>query len=194
MTAEEITKMLQQVRRGKLRVPDALERLRHLPYEDLGYAKVDHHRALRQGFPEVIFARGKTLSQVEAVVRRMLTSRANILITRGDAALYERLRQVDARAEFFELSGAIVIRQDRKIRGKGKVLVVAAGTSDLPVAEEALTAEPVTARKSSAKAKQETLPLEGVSRGRFDRSEPTLYNGEDLDVPTYIRRGVNVKK
>ncbi len=63
-----------------------------------------------------------------------------------------------------------------------------------PVAQEALAPEPVTARKSSAKAKQETLPLEGVSRGRFDRSEPTLYNGEDLDVPTYIRRGVSVKK
>ena len=137
MTAEEVTKLLQQVRRGKLGVADAVERLRHLPYEDLGYAKIDHHRALRQGFPEVIFARGKTLAQVEAVVRRMLTSRANILITRGDAALYERLRQVDARTEFYELSGAIVIRQDRKIRGKGKILIVAAGTSDLPVAEEA---------------------------------------------------------
>jgi NCAIR mutase (PurE)-related protein len=150
MTAEEITKLLEQVRRGKLRVRDAVERLRHLPYEDLGYAKIDHHRTLRQGFPEVIFARGKTAAQVEAVVRRMLASRVNILITRGDAALYERLRQVDARAEFYELSGAIVIRQDRKIRGKGKILIVAAGTSDLPVAEEALvTAEAMGNRVQS---------------------------------------------
>ena len=70
MTAEEITKMLQQVRRGKLRVADAVEQLRHLPYEDLGYAKIDHHRALRQGFPEVIFARGKTPAQVEAIYGR----------------------------------------------------------------------------------------------------------------------------
>jgi cell division protein FtsZ len=63
-----------------------------------------------------------------------------------------------------------------------------------PVAEEAPGLEPVTAQKSSAKPKQETLPLEGVSRGRFDKSEPTLYNGEDLDVPTFIRRGVSVKR
>ena len=69
MTAEEITKMLQQVRSGKLRVQDAVERLRHLPYEDLGYAKIDHHRALRQGFPEVIFARGKTPYEVETALR-----------------------------------------------------------------------------------------------------------------------------
>ena len=67
-------------------------------------------------------------------------------------------------------------------------------TTPVPVADEAPTPEPVAAKKSSSKAKQETLPLEGVSRGRFDRSEPTLYNGEDLDVPTYIRRGVSVKK
>ena len=142
MTAEEIAKMLEQVRRGRLSVKDAVERLRHLPYEDLGYAKIDHHRALRQGFPEVIFARGKTPAQVEEVVRRMLPMRHNILITRGDEELYERLRKLDRRAEYHTLSGAIAIRVERKIRGKGTVLVVSAGTSDLPVAEEAaLTAE-----------------------------------------------------
>ena len=72
MTAEEISKMLRQVRRGRVSVEDAVDRLRSLPYEDLGYAKIDHHRSLRQGFPEVIFARGKTPEQVEGVVRRML--------------------------------------------------------------------------------------------------------------------------
>lgn len=134
--------MLRQVRRGRLSVEDAVDRLRNLPYEDLGYAKIDHHRALRQGFPEVIFARGKAPAQVEGVVRRMLGRGHNILITRGDKALYERIRQLDRRAEFHELSGAISIRHDRKIRGKGKVLVVTAGTSDIPVAEEAVvTAE-----------------------------------------------------
>ena len=142
MTAEEIAKMLRQVRRGTLSVEDAMERLRHLPYEDLGYAKIDHHRALRQGFPEVIFARGKDPEQVEGIVRRMLAQRHNILITRGDPALFERIRTLDRRAEYHRLSGAIVIRRERKIRGKGKILVVCAGTSDIPVAEEALvTAE-----------------------------------------------------
>ena len=138
MNPEEIAKMLQRVRRGKLSVDEVVDRLRNLPYEDIGYAKIDHHRSLRQGFPEVIFAQGKTAAQVEGVVERMLRNRHNILITRGDAALAERIRKFDARAEFHKLSGAICIRRDRKIRGKGKVLVVSAGTSDIPVAEEAL--------------------------------------------------------
>jgi hypothetical protein len=130
--------MLRQVRRGKLSVEDALERLRNLPYEDLGYAKIDHHRSLRQGFPEVVFARGKDPAHVEGIVRRMLLSRHNILITRGDAGLFERVRILDKTAKFHELSGAITFRRERKIRGKGKIVVVCAGTSDIPVAEEAL--------------------------------------------------------
>lgn len=127
-----------QVQRGKLSVDGALERLRTLPYEDLGYAKIDHHRSLRQGFPEVVFARGKAPSQVEGIVRRMLRNRHNILVTRGDEALYDLLRPLDPKVEFHALSGAISIRRESKIRGKGKILVVCAGTSDIPVAEEAL--------------------------------------------------------
>jgi hypothetical protein len=139
--------MLQQVRRGKLSVGEALDRLRTLPYEDLGYAKIDHHRMLRQGFPEVVFARGKEPAQVEGIVQRMLRTRQNILVTRGDPALFERIRKLDSSAEFYELSRAIVIRRDRKVRGKGTVLVVCAGTSDIPVAEEALvTAETMGSR------------------------------------------------
>ncbi|MGO8813384.1 MAG: nickel pincer cofactor biosynthesis protein LarB [Terriglobia bacterium] len=142
MSPEEITSMLKDVRRGKLSVEDAVERLRNLPYEDLGYAKIDHHRSLRQGFPEVVFARGKDPAQVEGIVRHMLRNKHNILVTRGDRSLYELLRPLDPKVEFHALSGAISVRRERKIRGKGKVLVVCAGTSDIPVAEEALvTAE-----------------------------------------------------
>ncbi len=142
MTAEEIKKLLRKVRRGKLTVEDAVDRLRTLPYEDLGYAKIDHHRALRQGFPEVIFARGKRPEQVEGVVRRMLRQEHNILVTRADETIFEAVRKLDQRAEYHTLSGAITIHRDRKVRGKGLVLVVSAGTSDIPVAEEALvTAE-----------------------------------------------------
>ena len=83
LSPDEITKMLRQVRQGKLSVEDAVERLRTLPYEDLGYAKIDHHRSLRQGFPEVVFARGKAPEQVEGIVRGMLANQHNILITRG---------------------------------------------------------------------------------------------------------------
>lgn len=150
MTAEEITKLLKQVRRGKLSVEDAVDRLRTMPYEDLGYAKIDHHRSLRQGFPEVIFGRGKAPEQVVGVVRGMLANRHNILITRGDESLFQLIRKVDQRAEYHALSGAITIRLDRKIRAKGKVLVVSAGTSDMPVAEEALvTAETMGNRVQS---------------------------------------------
>ncbi len=142
MTPEEISKMLKQVRDGKLSVDAAVDRLRTLPYEDLGYAKIDHHRSLRQGLPEVIFARGKKPEQVEGIVRGMLANHHNILITRGDAALYERIVKLDKTAKFHALSCAIVIRRDRKVRGKGKIAVVCAGTSDIPVAEEAaVTAE-----------------------------------------------------
>jgi NCAIR mutase (PurE)-related protein len=134
--------MLRRVRRGSLSVEEAVDRLRDLPYEDLGYAKIDHHRSLRQGFPEVILGRGKSPEQVEGVVRRMLRRGHNILITRGDAVLFERVRKLDKRAEFHPLSGAIVIRCNRRILGKGTVLIVSAGTTDIPVAEEALvTAE-----------------------------------------------------
>ncbi len=148
MTPEEISKMLRQVRRGKLTVEDAVDRLRNLPYEDLGYAKIDHHRSLRQGLPEVIFARGKAPAQVEGIVRGMLRNRHNILITRGDRALYERLHQLEASAEFHELSGAITIRRENKVRGKGKILVACAGTSDIPVAEEALVTADVMGNRA----------------------------------------------
>jgi NCAIR mutase (PurE)-related protein len=134
--------MLREVRRGRLGVDQALERLRDMPYENLGYTRIDHHRPLRQGMPEVIFGRGKTPEQVEQVVRRMLRHRHSILITKGSPEIFERVRGVAPKAEFHPLSGAIAVRRERRIRGKGTVLVVTAGTTDIPVAEEALvTAE-----------------------------------------------------
>ena len=142
MTREAIAKMLAQVRRGRLSVDEAMERLRDMPYENLGYARIDHHRPLRQGMPEVIFGRGKTPGQIEGLVERMLRHGHNVLVTRTDASVFERIRQLDRRAKFHALSGAITIRLERKMRGKGLILVVTAGTTDIPVAEEALvTAE-----------------------------------------------------
>jgi len=138
LNAEEISKLMRQVRDGKVPVDDAVDRLRHMPYEDLGYAKIDHHRAIRQGFPEVILGRGKDPAQIEGIVRGMLARKHNILITRTDASVFERIKRLDRRAEFHRLSGAITITRDHKVRGRGKVLVVSAGTSDIPVAEEAM--------------------------------------------------------
>jgi len=150
LTAEAIAKLLRQVRKGTLGVDHALERLRDMPYEDLGFAKIDHHRPLRQGMPEVIFGRGKSPEQVEHLVKRMLRHGHNILVTRADPAKFERVRQLDRRAQFYPASGVIAIRHDRRIRRKGLVLVVTAGTTDIPVAEEALVTAEVMGNRVEA--------------------------------------------
>lgn len=142
MDQEQLRKLLEQVRDGATDIDAALERLRHMPFEDLGFAKVDHHRALRHGMPEVIFAKGKTPEQVQQIAARLLERAPNVLITRADKATAELVRSVAQEAEYFPLSGAIRVWRERVIRGKGKIAVVCAGTSDIPVAEEAqVTAE-----------------------------------------------------
>ena len=144
MDKRDIERLLESVRAGKVTVGRAVEQLRHMPFEDLGFAKIDHHRGLRQGFAEVVYAKGKTSQQVVAIVRGMLRGETshNILITRGDATVFRAVRKLNRNAKFHPLSGAISIRRNREIFGKGAILVVAAGTSDIPVAEEAaVTAE-----------------------------------------------------
>jgi len=116
--------------------------MRHMPFEDIGFAKVDHHRDLRHGIPEVIFAKGKTPEQVVAIAGSLLDNAHNVLITRADRECAEMVTRRLSCAEYFPLSGVIRFWRDRTIHGKGKVAVVCAGTSDMPVAEEAqLTAE-----------------------------------------------------
>ncbi len=137
MNEKQLRELLEQVRQGATGVDDALRQLRHFPYEDLGFAKIDHHRVLRQGMPEVILGRGKAPEHVVEVVKKMQRVSPNILITRGDEALYRRVRRAAPQAKFHRLSGAITIHRDRTVYGKGKVLIVSAGTSDIPVAEEA---------------------------------------------------------
>jgi len=144
MDKRDIQRLLEDVRAGKLTVSRGLERLRHMPFEDLGFAKIDHHRGLRQGFTEVVYAKGKSPQQVVAIVRGMLRPRTghNILITRADPAIYRAVRRLNRQTKFHPLSGVISIRRNREIVGKGTILVVAAGTSDISVAEEAaVTAE-----------------------------------------------------
>jgi len=142
MTEKQIRELLAAVRAGKLSPTRALERLRRLPFEDLGFAKIDHHRSLRQGFPEVVLARGKRPEQVVAVVRQMLKTERNILITRAERKLYPRIKRLARQAHFHASCGAISIQRDKTIYGKGTILVVSAGTADIPVAEEAqVTAE-----------------------------------------------------
>lgn len=152
MNERDIRDLLKQVEAGRLSAERALEQLRHLPFEDLGFAKVDHHRALRQGFAEVVFARGKTPRQVAEIVRRLLRQSANnnVLITRADAKQAAAVRRAARGAKFHPFSGVITIARDLEIRGKGTILIVSAGTSDIPVAEEALlTAETMGNRVDS---------------------------------------------
>jgi hypothetical protein len=142
MNEQQLRDLFEQVRAGAVDVNTALERTRHMPFEDLGFAKVDHHRALRQGMPEVIFGKGKTPEQVATIAGRLLERSPNVLITRADTATAALVAERYPAAECFPLSGAIRFWADRSIRGKGKIAVVCAGTSDIPVAEEAaITAE-----------------------------------------------------
>lgn len=142
MDALQIEALLNDVSEGRTSVPDALERLRHLPFEDMGFAKLDHHRALRTGMPETIFAQGKTTEQVAAIFARMAKAGGNVLATRASQAVYEAVLTVEPRAEYHSTARAITLAQTEPKRGNGTIAVICAGTSDLPVAEEAA----VTAR------------------------------------------------
>jgi hypothetical protein len=142
MDQRQLRSLLEQVRTGALDIDSALERVRHMPFEDLGFAKVDHHRELRHGMPEVILAGGKTPEQVVAIAGRLLEHSKNVLITRAGGDCARAVRDQLPGGEYFQLSGAIRFWRDRSIRGKGTIAVVCAGTSDGPVAEEAqVTAE-----------------------------------------------------
>jgi NCAIR mutase (PurE)-related protein len=142
MDRDQLRGLLEQVRSGAVEIENALDRMRHLPFEDLGFAKVDHHRELRHGMPEVIFAKGKTPEQVVAIAERLLEHSNNVLITRADPACAEIVTGRLSGGEYMALSGAIRFWRDRTVHGKGPIAVVCAGTSDMPVAEEAqVTAE-----------------------------------------------------
>ena len=142
MNPAALRKLFQQVRQGKLSPDEAVLKLRHFPFEDLGFAKIDHHRALRQGMPEVIFSQGKTPSQVADIFSRLAQHGGNVLATRATTEQFEAVAAKIEKAEYQPLARAIILKRDRKRYGKGIVAVVSAGTSDIPVAEEAVvTAE-----------------------------------------------------
>ena len=138
MDSEGVIKLLTEVRRGKVTVSQALARLRHLPFEDLGFAKVDHHRTLRQGFPEVIMGQGKEPKEIAAIVRALRRRKANVLVTRLSAEKMALVKKLVSGLKYHAVAHAVTwVGKPIKITGKGTVLVVCAGTSDIPVAEEA---------------------------------------------------------
>jgi pyridinium-3,5-biscarboxylic acid mononucleotide synthase len=142
MNADRLRKIFEQVRRGKVSPDEGVELLRHLPFEDLDFAKVDHHRALRVGMPEVILGQGKTPAQVGEIFARLARHSKNVLATRATKEQFAAVKKKARAAEYRELARAITLRRERKNYGKGSIAVVSAGTSDVPVAEEAVvTAE-----------------------------------------------------
>jgi pyridinium-3,5-biscarboxylic acid mononucleotide synthase len=142
MDQEKLKDLLLNFKEGDLSLDQVLEQLRRLPFEDLGYAHVDHHRALRQGFPEVIFGKGKTPAQVMGIASRLLERSSNLLITHSNRETFASIQALASDAVYHDTCNAISVRRDRTLRGSGTIAIVTAGTSDMPVADEAaVTAE-----------------------------------------------------
>ena len=137
MKPTDLETMLKAVKDGQLSIEDALKRLKSLPFEDLDFAHVDHHRHLRCGFPEVIFCPGKTPQQICSIFERLLANGGNILATRATPEVYREVFSRFPTAEYNELGKTITLRQTPKAEPIGRVVIVSAGTSDIPVAAEA---------------------------------------------------------
>jgi pyridinium-3,5-biscarboxylic acid mononucleotide synthase len=138
MDPKSLRDLLEGVRRGEISADEAADRLRTLPYEDLGFAKVDHHRALRRGFAEAVFGSGKTPEQIAAIVDRISARGQNVLVTRTTPEAYRQVAAVQPTARFHETARCITVEVRPTVPLPGRLAVVAAGTSDLPVAEEAV--------------------------------------------------------
>lgn len=138
MNANQLKKLFQQVKQGKLSPDEAVQQFRHMPFEDLGFAKVDHHRAVRVGMPEVVFSQGKTSAHVAAIFERLAARKNNVLATRATEAQFDEVHKRVREAEFHPVARCITLKQDRKKYGKGRIAILSAGTGDIPVAEEAV--------------------------------------------------------
>ncbi|MFA4015320.1 MAG: hypothetical protein RUDDFDWM_000400 [Candidatus Fervidibacterota bacterium] len=148
MLVEHIRRVLEDLHKHAISVDEALEKLRALPYEELGFAKLDHHRVLRRGFPEVVFCQGKTAEQVKQIIATISSRGGKVLATRASKEMYEAVKEVVQHAEYHELARMIIVRSKEEEENRTreeftpKAVVLSAGTADLPVAEEAaLTAE-----------------------------------------------------
>lgn len=137
MNREGLKKLLEQVQAGRIDVDEAANKMSSLPYEDLAFARVDHHRDLRLGFPEVILGQGKTPEQITRIAERILSNSSNLLISRTSEEVFQRIRELASEAEFHSEARMISVLRDRTERGDGAIAIISAGTSDIPVAEEA---------------------------------------------------------
>lgn len=142
MVIDEIRQLLEDVKNHRVEVGEAVNRLKFLPFEDLGFAVLDHHRALRRGFPEVVFCQGKTVDQVVRIFKSLGGETRNILGTRASREMFEKVREICPESVYHEAAKIILVQRGRQAPKKGNILVISAGTADQPVAEEAaVTAE-----------------------------------------------------
>ncbi|AYO32307.1 nickel pincer cofactor biosynthesis protein LarB [Biomaibacter acetigenes] len=142
MNLENIRELLEDYKNDRVTIDKVIQNLRDLPYEDLGFARIDHHRALRRGVPEVIFCQGKTLHRIIEIVRHMLVKNSVVMGTRADKNIFEEVKKIAPDAKYYDDARIFLIEREKLPQNKGVIAVVSAGTSDIPVAEEAaVTAE-----------------------------------------------------
>ena len=142
MTIKELEQLLEKVKTGKKSVNDALEALKYFPYSDLGFARIDHHREVRTGYPEIVYCAGKTVQQVKEIFRVMAERENNVFGTRADEKMFKAVKSIIPETKFFTEAKIISIRKKEPEIPDTKIAVITAGTSDIPVAEEAaVTAE-----------------------------------------------------
>lgn len=143
MDEKSLLKIFEQYKKGRLSKDELLRKVKHLPFTDLEFAKVDHYRQIRCGFPEVIFCEGKTEKQIENIAREILKHNSNLLATRANSKTYRIIKKIDKRAKFNSVARCITVEKTKtKKLNDGLILIITAGTSDIPVAEEAkVTAE-----------------------------------------------------
>jgi len=143
MNIKKLELLLKKVKAGQIEIEEAIHQLRSLPFEDLGFVKIDHHRSLRKGFPEVIFGEGKTAAEVISIMQRLKEKGENILVTRLDEKKAASIKKIFRKCNYYPKSRVLIyLTHQIKPKGKGTILVITAGTTDIPVAEEAaLTAQ-----------------------------------------------------
>ena len=143
MNEKDLRKLIEDIRTGITPVEKALNSLKTLLAEDIGFASIDHHRVIRKGFPEVIWGRDKTAAQISAIIKKMSARKHNVLVTRVDKKKAQQIKRKFSKSKYYPVSGALTVINSRiEKKGRGTILVISAGTSDIPVAEEAIiTAE-----------------------------------------------------
>lgn len=142
MNTQSLKQLLENVKDGHVGIDEALLKLKSLPFEDVGFAKVDHHRSIRNGYPEVIYCQGKTVDQIKVIIRKLMEKNNNIMATRASKEVFEGIKEITEDAVYHEMARIVVVKRREVPKSEKVIAVITAGTSDIPVAEEAaVTAE-----------------------------------------------------